>query len=123
MKSSRIVKVCEIVFLIVLTVCRVFTKESNTRWISLICILGVIIALMDLLYTIYTIVQQSTAFFLKSVMVGIISALIGNVILLALVFTDTISLNEKWNDVFTLMTLLVSLPQKLYLDIIKKIIE
>ena len=100
-RNTRTVAI--ITVLIVLIIVRLLTTDTGgTKWIELINIAGLLIAIFALLVI-------GTIFFML-----IIVCIIGT-----LIFTRTITPSQRANDIIMLITLLVSLPSHFYVRLIK----
>jgi hypothetical protein len=47
----------------------------------------------------------------------------GLAIILLVVLTGLVPINEMWSDIFTLMALLITLPERLYIQLIGKYVN
>lgn len=108
------------VFLLTLILLRFLPMTENTTIIKLIGYIGVLVALADLYYDANEIYGEEDKFNVIRGLFCVITIL--SAILLALLFMDKISINNMWSDIFTLLALLISLPEKLYLNCIKNYI-
>lgn len=115
-RNTRTVAI--ITVLIVLIIVRLLTTDTGgTKWIELINIAGLLIAIFALLNDVYleckgyekTPLVIGTIFFML-----IIACIIGT-----LIFTRTITPSQRANDIIMLITLLVSLPSHFYVRLIK----
>ena len=115
-RNTRTVAI--ITVLIVLIIVRLLTTDTGgTKWIELINIAGLLIAIFALLNVVYLEFKEyektplviGTIFFML-----IIVCIIGT-----LIFTRTITPSQRANDIIMLITLLVSLPSHFYVRLIK----
>lgn len=115
-RNTRTVAI--ITVLIVLIIVRLLTTDTGgTKWIELINIAGLLIAIFALLNDVYLECKEyektplviGTIFFML-----IIVCIIGT-----LIFTRTITPSQRANDIIMLITLLVSLPSHFYVRLIK----
>lgn len=115
-RNTRTVAI--ITVLIVLIIVRLLTTDTGgTKWIELINIAGLLIAIFALLNDVYLEYKEyektplviGTIFFML-----IIVCIIGT-----LIFTRTITPSQRANDIIMLITLLVSLPSHFYVRLIK----
>lgn len=118
-RNTRTVAI--ITVLIVLIIVRLLTTDTGgTKWIELINIAGLLIAIFALLNDVYLECKEyektplviGTIFFML-----IIVCIIGT--LGTLIFTRTITPSQRANDIIMLITLLVSLPSHFYVRLIK----
>lgn len=123
MMSKFFYKLCVAVFILVLIICRIFLKDENLIWIGFISCLGVIVALVDLYNAVHNICIKNNNNKSYTVIGSFVVAMIFGIVLLALSFTGIIVINNKWNDILSLITLLITLPQDFYCDIIKEYIK
>ncbi|MDD4371135.1 MAG: hypothetical protein PHD56_08690 [Anaerostipes sp.] len=114
-KKNDVIKEVFIMALLIGVIVVRFSKlgDDNT-FIKCIGYIGVLVSLVDL----YVDASRKYASFDKfnvlkgwAYFIAIIMAII-----LMLLLTESIPINSKWSDEFTLLALLVSLPEKIYLN-------
>lgn len=119
-KQDFIKELFILILLIGLVVVRFFPIGEDNTFIKCIGFIGVLVSLADLyvdarrLYSCYDKFHVIRGW---ACLVTIILALI-----LVLFLTEVLPINSKWSDVFTLLALIVSLPEEWYLDKIGKYI-
>ena len=100
---------------------RFWAGDKENLFISSIGYIGVLLALFDLYVEICRVFKKNDKF---HVINGI--AYLNTVplaILLVLFLTGVIVINEVWNDVFTMLALLISLPKSIYLSWISNFLD
>lgn len=119
--ENKILEIIEFVVLITLILIRLVTKENDNVWISQLNYLGLVIAFSSFFVTLCDKFSAEKKF---SVVAGIfVVILIPLAIIGGLILSNVITLNTKWNDIILLVTLLFSLPIRLYLDWISAFIK
>lgn len=119
--ENKILEIIEFVVLITLIFIRLVTKENDNIWISQLNYLGLVIAFSSFFVTLCDKFSTEKKF---SVVAGIfVVLLIPLAIIGGLILSNVITLNTKWNDIILLVTLLFSLPTRLYLDWISAFIK
>ena len=115
--KKRIISYLILFLLFILIIIRLFTPDSQYKWISIINCIGLLSAYImlgiKLLNKIHNVDNKR---FILGVFVLILSFLL---LLLGLVLTDVLLLSTKANDVMLLITLLLSLPTDVYLSWVK----
>lgn len=121
MKSkSNIYNIGIIVILTTLIFVRFFSTDA-TNWINAVNFGGVITAFLSLYFNIFDECKEYKKIdMLTGISVIIFCALI---IVEILIVLEIISVSTMWNDVITLLALLVSLPSKLYKRILAKLLK
>lgn len=109
-----------LILLLGLVIVRFFPIGENNTFIKCIGFIGVLVSLVDL----YVDANRIYFFYDKfhvirgwAYLVAIILAII-----LVLFLTEILPIDAKWSDVFTLLALMISLPEKWYLNKIGKYI-
>ena len=103
------------VILIALIIARLTLPEGSYSWINTINYAGLVMAVVSLFFSMcneykhrkrfYSIAGFLTFFILILIVIGV------------LILTNIIVLNSKVNDFIMLLTLLISLPSQLYIDL------
>ena len=103
-----------------LIVVRSFPIGEENTFIKCIGFIGVLVSLVDLYIDasgLYSLYDKFNIIRGGATLLSIVLATV-----LVLFLTEVISINAKWSDIFTLLALLISLPEKWYLNIIGKYI-
>lgn len=121
MNSNKLYKFCIAVFLLVLIICRLCVSEENCLWISMISFIGVLVSVVDLYNSIKLECKKSK----KShpIILSFVFLILVFIVILSLMFTNVIKVDNKWNDIFTLLALFVGLPKDIYCDLAKRYIN
>lgn len=115
---NRLLQVLVIVALLALIVAR-FLSHNSSAWISFINYICLIIALFGFLMSFSTRCKKcTTSNFIKGIIVLVIIVL---VIIACFIYTGLIVISSFADDIFLLVTLLISLPSNLYLEILEPI--
>ena len=121
MEDKQIGKWSIFVFLLVLLVTRLFLDSKQSEWIQLISFLGVIIALTDLYGNVYRENYTKDKFRIISGLAMVLAT--GLMLVFAGMIMKLIVLGSKGNDILTILALLISLPNDLYCNWIKRYVE
>lgn len=121
MRDKRIGKWCVFIILLLLLIGRLFILEEQSRWIQGIGFCGVIIALMDLYSTAYRQVGKEDKFKVIRGWAIVIATLL--MIISGCMIMNMIELKSRGNDILSILALLISLPNEIYCDWIKKYVE
>ena len=103
-----------IVLLIGMIIIRFFPIGQNNMIIQSIGYIGMMISLIDLYLDANRIYDCEDKFHIIRGWTYLILLILS--IFLLFILTGIISINSTWNDIFTLLALLVSLPERLYLN-------
>ncbi len=119
--ERKVFEIVEVVILSTLLVVRLFSNSEENNWINLLNFIGLIVAFTSL----YMSIRMECSVYKKfDIITGaFVLILIALTIVLSFILTGFISLNTKWNDIILIITLLISLPTKLYCNIIGDIIK
>lgn len=115
---KNIKEICIVVFLGVIIFVRFQVPDNKVQWISIVNFAGLLIALIDLFYTIYHNNKNNDK--IKSYIFIVIVILAIIMIPFALICTQYVSVSPKINDFFTLLALLFTLSKQLWIDIIEQ---
>lgn len=121
MKDKKIGKWCVFVILFLFLIGRFFIPDEQCKWIQGLGFAGVVVALVDLYASAYKQNSKQDKF---QVIIGL--AIIIATILVIIAFgmiTNFIVLQSRGNDILTILSLLISLPNELYCDWIKRYVE
>lgn len=119
MKKTKMIELMTIVVLMTLIVTRICLEilsdgtQSTEHWISVVNYMGIPIAV----YSLYMQVAGNCNAFTKG-LGAIVCCLL--IIPGVLIFTQVLTLNSLWNDLILLVTLLISLPTRLYCSLLTK---
>lgn len=114
--KQKILEIVEIVLLLTLIGARIAINSDENNWISLLNYIGLLIAYVSLYLDISAECARNKKF---DVFTGWFVVLLGILVFIgALILSEIIVLNTKMNDIILLVTLLVSLPTRLYKSII-----
>lgn len=114
--KQKIMEIVEIVLLLTLIGVRLVIKSDDNSWISLLNYIGLLIAYVSLYLDISVDCSKNKKF---NAVTGWFVVLLGVLVFIgALILSEIIVLNTKMNDIILLVTLLVSLPTRLYKSII-----
>lgn len=119
MKKTKMIELMTIVVLVTLIVTRIILEtlsdgtQSTEQWIAVVNYIGLPIAV----YSLYMQVAGKCSAFVKGLGVIVCCLLI---IPGVLIFTEVLTLNSLWNDLIMLVTLLISLPTRLYCSLLTK---
>lgn len=119
---DKVIKeIIEIVLLLGMIIIRLFPLGDDNILIKSVGYIGVVVAIADLYidamrkYSIYD------KFHIIRGWVYLIFFVLA--IILLFVLMGMISINATWSDIFTLMALLITLPERLYIELIGKYIK
>ena len=121
MKRNYFSKLFVLIFLLVLIIARSSLENELSDWISLICYSGILISLVDVFSSLISFVERNRAYYIIIIIIALI--ICGAVTVFALILCHVIKPDNKANDLFTLITLAISLPKELYLNIARIIIQ
>lgn len=110
-----------IVLLIGMIIIRFFPMGENNMIIQSMGYIGMMISLIDLHLDANRIYACEDKFHIIRGWTYLILFILS--IFLLLILTGIISINSTWSDVFTLLALLISLPERLYLNWIGRYIK
>lgn len=114
--KQKIMEIVEIVLLLTLIGVRLVIESDDNTWISLLNYIGLLIAYVSLYLDISADCAKNKKF---NAVTGWFVVLLGVLVFIgALILSEIIVLNTKMNDIILLVTLLVSLPTRLYKSII-----
>ena len=119
--KEKILEVVEIAILLTLIVVRFFISSDENVWINVLNYFGLILAFSSLYLEIRT---DCSAYKKFDFVTGIF--VIGFVVLsmfAGLILTEIITLNTKASDIIMLVTLLITLPMRLYKSIIAEALK
>ena len=108
-------------FLLTLLVVRFFLNDTSVSWINTICFLGLLVATIDLLVLVFLNTNHNRRYYTIIIIIVIIIILL--VVVQALIFSGVIFPDNKANEIFTLLTLFLSLPKETYINIINNYIK
>lgn len=121
MKDKNMIQWYTFLCLAIIFFVRLFLNDEQSKWVQIISFLGVVIAIANLYNDIYTQNNGKDKFIIIKGAVVIIS--VGLIAILIGLFANLIVLDNKGNDILTILSLLISLPNDLYCNWIKKYIE
>ena len=119
--KNRILEIIVFFVLLTLIFVRFVISEDNNTWISLLNYLGLFIAVGSLFLTLCDEFSSREKF--SVIAGGFLIVLIILAIIAGLIFAGIIELNTKWNDIILLLTLLASLPTRLYISWISDFVK
>lgn len=119
--KERILEIIEVFVLCTLIVARFLISEDNIAWISLLNYLGLFIAFAS--FFMMSCEEFSTKKKFNVVAGVFVVVMIILSVIAGLIFAGLIVLNTKWNDIILLVTLLVSLPTRLYISWISDFVK
>lgn len=119
--NRKILELIEIAVISTLILTRFFIASDENTWISLLNYMGLVIAVVSL----YTDIRRQCFKYKKiDLITGIfVIVIIVIAVIAGLIFAEIIILNTKYNDIISLFTLLITLPVRLYISIIKEAIK
>lgn len=121
MKNNLLIKWILFVFLLTIIIGRAFVPNKQVQNIQIIAVIGVIIAFADLYSKIYQDNYKKEKFvYVKGIIIIIFTILS---IILGYMFLGKITLNNKANDILTILTLFISLPADLYCNWINRCMD
>lgn len=121
-KSKKLIRdIVVAAVLITLIFARVILSEENCLWINAINFAGIIMACVSLYVDIFNECRKLEKINLFTGVCVCILAIL--VVVEVLVFLNIIKFSTRWNDVITLLVLLISLPSKLYTKVFAKILK
>lgn len=118
---KNIKEVCIAVFLSVIIFIRFQIDDDKAQWIAIVNFAGLLIALIDLFYSVYHKNKDKNSWKIKVYTFVVIFVLIILMIPFALICTQYIPVTPKMNDFFTLMALLLTLSKQLWMDTIEQL--
>ena len=116
---ERMLDIFVFVFLLGVFIIRIIGNDAS--WIGLLAYTSVLIALLDLFLEICRNFKNRRGISII-VIIGILTGIILSIIL-ACLFTGVLTLSSMWIDLLTILALMISLPQKLYLFILDLILK
>lgn len=121
MEDKQIGKWSIFVLLLVLLIARLFLDNKQSEWIQFISFFGVIIALADLYGDVYRENYKKEKFRIISGLAIVLAT--GLMFVFAGMIMKFIVLGSKGNDILTILALLISLPNDLYCNWIKRYVN
>ena len=116
--ENIIKEIFEIVLLFGMIVIRMFPIGEENTLIKSVGYIGVVVSVIDLYVDA---VREYSMYDKFHVIRGLAYVIFfALAIVLLLVLTGLIPINAMWSDIFTLMALLISLPERLYIQLIGK---
>ena len=115
---KNIKEICIAVFLTVIIIVRFQVPDDEVKWIAIVNYAGMLIALIDLFYSIYHRNKDNNK--IKKYIFIIVIILTAFMIPFALICTQFIFVRPKINDFFTLSALLLTLSKQLWIDAIEQ---
>lgn len=119
--ERKVFEIVEVVILSTLLFVRIFGNSEENNWINLLNFISLIVSFVSLYMNIRT---ECSTYKKFDIITGIFALiLIALAIVLSFILSGGISLNTKCNDIILIITLLLTLPTKLYCNIIGDIIK
>lgn len=119
--ERKVFEIVEVVILSTLLFVRIFVNSEENNWINLLNFISLIVSFVSLYMNIRT---ECSTYKKFDIITGIFALiLIALAIVLSFILSGGISLNTKCNDIILIITLLLTLPTKLYCNIIGDIIK
>ena len=115
-EKQRIIDFCEIVVIFVFVIIRIMSSYDGSVWINCLNFAGVILALYSLYADVY---GEYSKYEKINIITGVFYViLVPLLVIAALIVAEILVPNTKCNDIILLVTLLISLPSRLYKDLI-----
>lgn len=119
-KQDFIKEIFVLILLLGLIVVRFFSVGEDNTFIKCIGFIGVLVSLVDLYVDASRLYSSYDKFHIIRGGAYLLSIILA--IVLVLFLTEVIPINAKWSDIFTLLALMISLPEEWYLNKIGKYI-
>lgn len=116
--KQNLLYICLIAAIITLLFCRLFTNAVNQAAIQTINFLGLIMSLVTLYIELYAQYKNKPKFVSFTGLFVVLTFIL--IVILVLVMFSIIVFNDKWNDIITFLTLLITLPARFYVTVIFK---
>jgi hypothetical protein len=102
-----------LVFLLFLTMCRAMLPEDQSNWISAVNFSGILLAAMDLYIIVYR--KYGNKYDKFNIIVGV-AMVVGAILIVVqgLVILNIIKFGRRADDIISLLTIAMSLPNNLY---------
>lgn len=120
-EKTKILQIIEVVILFILIVVRLVITSEENAWISLLNYIGLILAVVSL----YSDIRAACSHYRKfDFVTGVfVLCLLVLGVIAGLIFAEIIIVKTKGNDIILLLTLLTTLPMRLYESIIADAIK
>ncbi|NSF64465.1 hypothetical protein G4888_12085 [Blautia wexlerae] len=119
-KQDFVKEIFVLILLMGLIVVRFFPIGDDNTFIKCIGFIGVLVSLGDLYVDADKLYSSYDKFNIIRGLAYLLAIILA--IILVLLLTEVIPIDSKWSDVFTLLALMISLPEKWYLNKIGKYI-
>lgn len=119
--KKNIINVAVIFILFSSIIVRLFLSDDNNTWINVINFIGIIMAWLNLHFDIYNEYHGYKKFNFFTGISAIVVIIMS--VIAVLIFFNIILVTSKFDDIITLLTLLISLPSEFYKKLIGTSIE
>lgn len=119
-KQDFIKEIFILILLLGLIIVRFFPIGNDNTFIKCIGFIGVLVSFIDLYVDARRVYSSYDKFHIITGWAYIVAIMVA--IVLALLLTETIPIGSRGSDIFTLLALVISLPEELYLNMIGKYI-